>query len=211
MKLKTSLFSRLMRPFLTTATFASLLVSANAGGYLKIGDIKGEATDDRHKQWIDLLSVSASMHRPTTIDPTTGQRRRGDVVLEDIVFVKELDKASPKLMEAVCTGAVIPTVEFVLTREVVPGSGQQEPYLKYELKNVLISSYSLGNHPNGPLHASPEDIVGADGSVRPAPPAASNMSLNFEEVKVTYTEYDRATGAAKGNVEYSWKVEEGQR
>jgi len=36
------------------------------------------------------------------------------------------------------------------------------------------------------------------------------LSLNFEEIKVTYTECDPSTGKAKGNVEYSWKVEEGE-
>jgi hypothetical protein len=58
MKLKTTFLSRLMRPFLTTAAFASLVLSANAAGYLKIGDIKGEATAEGHKEWINLLSVS---------------------------------------------------------------------------------------------------------------------------------------------------------
>lgn len=32
------------------------------------------------------------------------------------------------------------------------------------------------------------------------------ISLNFEEIKVTHTECDSA-GLSKGNVEYSWKVE----
>ncbi len=34
------------------------------------------------------------------------------------------------------------------------------------------------------------------------------FSLNFEEIKVTYTECDEM-GMSKGNVEFSWKVEEG--
>jgi len=37
-----------------------------------------------------------------------------------------------------------------------------------------------------------------------------DLSLNFEEIKVTYTETDN-TGKKKGNVEYSWKVEEGKK
>ena len=36
-----------------------------------------------------------------------------------------------------------------------------------------------------------------------------DFSLNFEEIKVTYTENDNK-GKSKGNVEYSWKVEEGE-
>ena len=35
------------------------------------------------------------------------------------------------------------------------------------------------------------------------------ISLDYEEIKVTYTERD-STGSSKGNVEYSWKVEEGE-
>ena len=36
-----------------------------------------------------------------------------------------------------------------------------------------------------------------------------SFSLNGEEIKVTYTEAD-SKGKSKGNVEYSWKVEEGE-
>jgi type VI secretion system secreted protein Hcp len=36
-----------------------------------------------------------------------------------------------------------------------------------------------------------------------------NLSINFEEIKVTYTEND-AKGKKKGNIEYTWKVEEGE-
>jgi len=32
-------------------------------GYLKIGDIKGESTDEGHKDWINLLSVSQRRSR----------------------------------------------------------------------------------------------------------------------------------------------------
>ena len=37
-----------------------------------------------------------------------------------------------------------------------------------------------------------------------------SFSLNFEEVKQTYVEYD-AKGGKKGNVEFGWKVEEGEK
>jgi type VI protein secretion system component Hcp len=36
-----------------------------------------------------------------------------------------------------------------------------------------------------------------------------DFSLNYEEIKVTYTEHD-SKGKKKGNIEYSWKVEEGE-
>ena len=36
-----------------------------------------------------------------------------------------------------------------------------------------------------------------------------DFALNFEKIKVTYTEADNE-GKSKGNVEYSWKVEAGE-
>jgi len=36
-----------------------------------------------------------------------------------------------------------------------------------------------------------------------------SMSLNFEEVKQTYTQYE-SDGKKTGNVEFSWKVQEGE-
>ncbi len=32
---------------------------AGGAGYLKIGDIKGESVEPKHKDWINLLSVSS--------------------------------------------------------------------------------------------------------------------------------------------------------
>jgi len=62
-------------------------------------------------------------------------------------------------------------------------------YLKYELKDVIISSYSV------------------NGESREHAPSET-LSLNYEEIKVTYTEVD-SKGQKKGKVEYHWKVEEG--
>ena len=39
---------------------------------------------------------------------------------------------------------------------------------------------------------------------------SETFSLNFEEIKVTYTEMDEK-GSKKGDVKYGWKVEEGKK
>ena len=186
-------FARLAGSAIAAFVLMGSAFTADAAAYIKIGDIKGEAADTDHKEWIDILSVSQSITRGEGL---TGQsRRRGDVVLGDIVCVKELDKSSPKLAEAVCTGAIIPSIEIELTRPVpnADGTTGRVVYLRYELKNVMITSYSVNGSAQG------EDVPMED------------FSLNFEEIKVTYTEQDKDTGQAKGNVEYSWKVEEGEK
>ena len=120
----------------------------------------------------------------------TGQtRRRGDVVLENIVCVRELDKASPKLAEAVCKGKVFPKVEIHVTASYTDAG--RVTYYAYELKNVQVTSYNVSG--SGQSEQVPTEEV----------------SLNFEEIKVTYTEND-TKGGKKGNIEYTWKVEEGK-
>lgn len=185
--------ARLAGSALAALVLMGSALTADAAAYMKFDGVDGESTDHAHKDWINLLSFSQGITRGKGL--TGSSRRRGDVVLEDIVCVKELDKASPKLAEAVCTGAVIPTIEIELTRPTInaDGTNGRVVYLRYELKNVMVTSYSVSGA------GQAEDVPMED------------FSLNFEEIKVTYTEQDKDTGQAKGKVEYSWKVEEGEK
>jgi type VI secretion system secreted protein Hcp len=161
--------------------------ATGVAAYIKFDGVDGEAQDRDHRSWSDLISFSQGQRVPT--DAFTG-RATGRVVFEDIVVTKELDKASPKLAEAVAKGQVFPTVVIHWARLVADGTAQT--YYTYELKNVQVTSYNIG------------------GSTQSDPIPTETLSLNFGEIKVTYSE-SGATGQAKGNVEYSWKVEEGSK
>lgn len=154
--------------------------------YMQITGIDGESTDKDHEDWIEILSCSMGM-----IDPGTGAtgttRRRGYVVLEDIVVVKELDKSSPKLMEKCAMGAVMPSLAIEFCRAV---EGPHFTYFRYELENVMVTSFYTS------------------GSTEEGKPVET-ITLNYEEITVTYTETDRE-GKSKGNVEFTWKIEEGE-
>jgi type VI secretion system secreted protein Hcp len=108
-------------------------------------------------------------------------------MLEDVQCSKLLDKSSPKIAEAVCKGKVFPKVEIHVT--VSTTDSGRETYYKYELKNVMVTNYSVSGGSQDKPH--------------------EQFSLNFEEVKVTYTEMDEK-GTKKGDVAYGWKVEEGE-
>lgn len=171
--------------FGAAAPDAILMPSATAAAaYIKFDGIDGESQDRDHRDWSNILSFSQGKFVPS--DTATG-RARGGVVLEDILVTKELDKSSPKLAEAVCKGTHFPTVEIHWTKA-VPGG--RVTYYAYELKNVQVTGYHIG------------------GSARSDQTPTEELSLNFSEIKVTYTEFDE-TGRVKGKVEYSWKVEEG--
>ena len=166
-----------------------LVMPAEAAVFAKYEGIDGESTDASHDKWIDVLSVDWGMHSPG--GGMTGQsRRRGSAVIEDLVLTTEFEKSSPKLQEKLLKGEVIPKLEIEMTATY---GGARATYLKYELKNVMVTSYSLS--------ASGNDEAG---------PPTDKFGVKFEEIKVTYTEYDDA-GNSKGNVEYSWKVEKGTK
>ena len=71
-------------------------------------------------------------------------------------------------------------------------SGSRATYLKYELVNVQVTAFDV--------NASGNDE---------SPPTVT-IANNFEEYKVTYTEYD-SEGNKGGNAETTWKVEKGEK
>ncbi len=156
--------------------------------FIKFDGIDGEAKDKDHKNWTDLLSFSWGLTKAG--EGATGQtRRRGVVTVHDISCTKEYDKSSPKLAEAICSGKVFPKVEI---HDTATYGDARAVFMKFELKNVSVTSQSMSAAGGG-------DAVPTEA-----------FSLNFEEVKQTYVEYDQK-GKKLGNVEMQWKVEEGSK
>ena len=129
MKRKSVLLSGLLIVVCVGLSFAQ-------SGFLKIGDIKGESTDRRHKDWIVIESVSKGLEQQQMATGTT--RRRGSIVLKDLIFTKKLDKATPKLMELCAKGQVVP--ELVL--DIVTNG---KVYYKVTLGNARISSITTSS------------------------------------------------------------------
>lgn len=159
-----------------------------AGGYLKIGDIQGESTDDGHKDWINLLSVSTSITRPMGAGASGSTRHRMSATFGDVVCVKEVDASTPKLQESIADGTNYPKVDLHLCTS--SEGGKRIPYLVWELKNARVTSYSVSGSTDG-------------GNV-----PTEQVSLNYEEIKVTYDKLGK-DNKSQGKIEYTWKIEEG--
>jgi type VI secretion system secreted protein Hcp len=155
--------------------------------FAKYDGFDGESKDENHDKWIDILSIEWEAEQPTP-GASGMSRRRGNAVVEDMVMTFEYEKAAPKLAEKCLKGEIIPKLEIELTATY---GGARATYLRYELKNVMVTSYQV----NGDAASG-------------APPTVT-VANNFEEIKVTYTEYDD-TGSSQGNVEFEWKVEKGE-
>ena len=138
-------------------------VQGEPGIYLELGDIAGECSDLNHDGWIVVDSMSFGVHVPEC--GATGQsRRRGSVVVEDLECVKELEKSSPKIADAVCEGKVFPEV----TIEVISGTANPRLVVKYELKNVVLKSYWH--------YAETGEDVGTE----------DVFTMSYEEIKMIY-------------------------
>jgi type VI secretion system secreted protein Hcp len=156
--------------------------------YIQIDGIPGESTDSDHKDWIDLTSTSLSVHRPVPGAHAGVTRAQGAADFDPISISKSVDKSSVKLMEAVAKGTSFKVVKIDLTTSY--GGDKRVPYMKYELKDALVTSYSLSG--------------GGEGA------PSEHFMINFSEIKGTYTQYGK-DGKSKGNVEMTWKVEEGTK
>ena len=57
--------------------------------FIKLGDIKGEATDSGHKDWIIIEAMSSSVSRSIQHGAKDQQRTKGETSLSDIQIVRQ--------------------------------------------------------------------------------------------------------------------------
>jgi len=152
--------------------------------FLKIDGIPGESTDDKHKDWIEILSYSCGASQPGSGAASSGGGRSAERVdLQDFSIVKTLDKASPKLFLHCCNGRHIKEIMLELCR----AGGDKHKYMEYKLENVIVSSVRPGGSAQG-------------GETLPL----EEVTFNYGKINVTYTQTDHKTGMPGGQVSSHW-------
>lgn len=152
--------------------------------FLKIDGIPGESTDDKHADWVELVSFSHSIDQPASATASSAGGATAERVNHGTFdFVHLLDKASPKLYEACCTGKHIKEATIELCR----AGGDKVKYMEIKLEQVLISKVAPS---------------GAAGEGFPS----EKVSLSYGKIKWTYTQQKRADGAGGGNVSAGWDL-----
>jgi len=133
--------------------------------FAKLGDIKGESLDDKHKDEIELLSWSWGVTNAKA--PLTGSGGgKGKATIHDLSFTHKIDKASPLLLKGCATGQHLK--EATITRRKA-GKGQQE-YLVIKMNDVVITSVA-------------EEDDGGSGQVEAVTLAFAKVDLEYRPQK----------------------------
>jgi len=130
--------------------------------FAKIGDIKGESLDDKHKGEIEVLSWSWGITQSGTMAHGSGGGE-GKANFNDFNFTHHIDKASAVLMKACATGEHIKEATVTVRKA---GKGQQE-FLIIKMNDIIIT----GVAPSG----------AGDGAA-----TAEHVALQFAKVDLEY-------------------------
>jgi type VI secretion system secreted protein Hcp len=154
--------------------------------FLKIDGIPGESTDDKHKDWIEVLSYSHKLEQPasataSSVGGATAERVNHGTF--DLVHL--LDKASPKIYEACCTGKHIKDVTLELCR----AGGDKVKYMEIKMEQVLVSR-----------------IQAEGASSNEAGFPAEKISFSYGKISWVYTQQKREDGTGGGNVSAGWDL-----
>ena len=149
--------------------------------FLKLDNVKGESVDSKHAGEIDLNFFEWGASQSGTMHKCSGGGA-GKVSVKDLSIIKYVDRATPILILACCSGKHFR--EAVLT--VRKAGDKPLEYLKITMKDVLVSLHATG---------------GNDGSDR----QTENVSFNFAEFKIEYTP-QKADGSGDAEVETSFNI-----
>lgn len=156
--------------------------------FLKIETIPGESTDDKHKEWIEVLSYGFGVNQQSAGSRSTaGGAASGRADFSNFVVVHSLDKASPKLALACAKGEHITTVTLTINR----AGGDKEQFMEYKMQDVVITSVEVDGQAKGEEPLPTEEI-----------------SFNYGKITWSYTETDHMTGKPKGKVSTAWSLVE---
>jgi type VI secretion system Hcp family effector len=114
------------------------------GIYVKYGDdIKGDATQEGFKQWINVTSLgwNGCMQRQGMRTDTGRARNRepGQPTMGNITVNKLFDHSSGLLLKALCTVPQAKTCEIAFVRTDEGG----EQYLKYTLTDAMLAGVAI--------------------------------------------------------------------
>jgi len=135
--------------------------------YAKIPNIEGSVSTKGYENQIELASIDAGISRNINTRPGhTTDREYSTPKLSEFVVTKVMDKSSPYLFEASCTGQSIGGVVITASGS----SASADKYLQYTLSDVIISHYNM----NG---------ISTEGDEQHP---SETLSFNYSKIEMSY-------------------------
>ena len=116
--------------------------------YLKIPNVTGEVTNPNFKDQIALSSFSWGGEQASSMGTASGGSGAGKVTMHPLSVTKQVDKATPSLLHAMCTGAHFDTVTLSAVK-----AGATKAYLVVEIKRVFVSTLQFSGSDDIPVES----------------------------------------------------------
>ena len=158
--------------------------------FVKIADIKGDATEKAHVDWIVVSSLSWTVARVSQEEGGSAQRGFGKSIFGSVELESELGKASMQLMLAVANGVYQKEIEIHQCRSGDDAKVGLEPYLIWKIKECYIQNYSV--------FGSEEQIP------------RERWSIKYNAIEVEYKATDIKTGKLSKYKDFKWDLAKGE-
>jgi len=146
--------------------------------FAKLGDIKGESIDDKHKDEIEVFSFSWGVTNSVGAG-SGGGGGAGKATFKEFSIVHSIDKASPSLLAACATGVHLK--EATITQRKA-GKGHQD-FLIFKMNDVIITGVA--------------EVSGA--------PDSETVTLTFAKIDVEYKP-QKADGSLDAGVHFKYDI-----
>ena len=130
---------------------------------MSITDIKGQTKFGGYKEYMMLQSFSHGISQIVTTNVSNDDRLTGRPVHQDFSVSKDVDKATPSLLQGCNAGTVYPEVKVVVLRS---DGDKVLPLFEYKLGDAVISAMSVGGGGGKPVE---------------------NIAFNYSKIEWTYT------------------------
>lgn len=153
--------------------------------FIKIKDIDGESTDEKHQGWIEVVSYSHGLNQSVSSTASSaGGASSERANFHDFSFTKQLDIASPALALACADGTHIDEIIVELCR----AGTEKVKFMEYKMTNCLITGVNTTGAGEGDL---PSETV----------------TISYGKINWAYVKQDRKGGKAAGNMAAGWDLQ----
>ena len=148
---------------------------------MKVSDVPGQTQLDGYKDHMELYSFSHGVSQTATANVSNTERITGRPNHQDFAVTKDVDKATPSLLQGCNEAKVYPEVLITVARN---DAGKMIKLFTYKMEDCVISSISVGGGGGKPTE-----------------------SITFNCARIEWTYFaQKEEGGAGGNAVAKWDV-----